>query len=261
MEAIRGLFVLLVAVTAIDASVVTNLYKLTKVPGRTPNRRVPLQGEWINISMRSDPVLTVPTGTAVELECEAVGSPPPSIKWHHGSNQVTEAEIIEQNEVVNTAIGKVRSRLVIDCATSHHQGMYSCSGTSGAKSKNSSPTSILIEADSVASTECQPNAQKSPRITVWGPTMLEVIDKDVTLQCSAVGNPKPEIYWLNNKNQVLDTDLVSPHYKVLSNGDLIINQITWDDMGTYTCIAQNSLGQDKIESFIYPVKKESSTQS
>lgn len=27
-------------------------------------------------------------------------------------------------------------------------------------------------------------------------------------------------------------------------------------MGTYTCTAQNSLGQDKVESFVYPVKKE-----
>lgn len=44
--------------------------------------------------------------------------------------------------------------------------------------------------------------------------------------------------------------------KVLPNGDLLISRISWEDMGSYTCIAQNSLGQDKVESFVYPVRKE-----
>lgn len=113
---------------------------------------------------------------------------------------------------------------------------------------------------------------------------METIDKDVTLPCTAVGNPQPETYWLNNRNEIIDSEIISPRYKVswnsiriiltlnvcnrsiltyfefitqvLSNGDLIISQITWDDMGTYTCVAQNSVGEDRIESFIYPVKKE-----
>lgn len=53
-------------------------------------RFVPLPSEWINISMKSDAVVTSPAGRVLELECEAVGSPPPSIKWHHGTNIVTE---------------------------------------------------------------------------------------------------------------------------------------------------------------------------
>lgn len=59
--------------------------------------------------------------------------------------KIFQAGFPEQNEVINTAIGKVRSRLVVDCAMPHHQGIYTCSGTSGVKTKISSPITVLIE--------------------------------------------------------------------------------------------------------------------
>lgn len=46
------------------------------------------------------------------------------------------------------------------------------------------------------------------------------------------------------------------YFQLLPSGDLFISEISWDDMGTYTCVAQNNLGSDKVESFLYPVKKE-----
>lgn len=35
------------------------------------------------MSITSDSVIKVPIGGALELVCEAVGSPPPNMKWYH----------------------------------------------------------------------------------------------------------------------------------------------------------------------------------
>ncbi|XP_076308821.1 neural/ectodermal development factor IMP-L2-like [Tachypleus tridentatus] len=43
-------------------------------------------------------------------------------------------------------------------------------------------------------------------------------------------------------------------YMVLDNGDLLIRNIRWEDVGIYTCTAQNDLGSDMTLTFLYPVK-------
>lgn len=50
----------------------------------------PYISEWINMSIRNDPIIKVPIGGVLELECEAVGSPPPSVQWYHRKNVLLE---------------------------------------------------------------------------------------------------------------------------------------------------------------------------
>lgn len=50
----------------------------------------PYFSEWINMSIRNDPIIKVPIGGVLELECEAVGSPPPSVQWYHRKNVLLE---------------------------------------------------------------------------------------------------------------------------------------------------------------------------
>ena len=40
--------------------------------------------------------------------------------------------------------------------------------------------------------------------------------------------------------------------QVLSNGDLIIHDLTFSDMGMFKCIASNQNGEDMQETFVYP---------
>lgn len=49
-----------------------------------------LPSDWINVSIKSDPVISIPTGGSFEIECEAAGSPPPSVKWTHEQNFISE---------------------------------------------------------------------------------------------------------------------------------------------------------------------------
>lgn len=50
----------------------------------------PYLSEWINMSVKNDPIIKVPIGGVLELECEAVGSPPPQVKWVHRNNLLQE---------------------------------------------------------------------------------------------------------------------------------------------------------------------------
>ena len=77
----------------------------------------------------------------------------------------------------------------------------------------------------MTNTACERNSPKVPRVVSWGPTLLELADRDITFPCTAVGSPAPEIYWINNKNQIIDSDTISSHYKVSEYDNLLVNML------------------------------------
>jgi len=40
----------------------------------------------------------------------------------------------------------------------------------------------------------------------------------------------------------------------MPSGDLLIEKTSWDQMGTYTCTAENDFGSDRVQAFFYPTK-------
>ena len=50
-------------------------------------------------------------------------------------------------------------------------------------------------------------------------------------------------------------------YRLLSNGDLLIRDLAFSDMGMFKCIVRNDFGEDMKETFVYPhaVSKKLST--
>lgn len=85
---------------------------------------------------------------------------------------------------------------------------------------------------------------------MWTSTRLEFLGSSARLMCRAEGKPRPLIKWLAPDELAID----SSRHKIEENGDLLITNINWDDMGGYTCIAENNYGQDKIVTFLYPTK-------
>ena len=102
--------------------------------------------------------------------------------------------------------------------------------------------------------------------------------EDAKLPCTASGNPTPKMHWINGEGERIDTSgsryrVSLEHYLLLSRsskfyfitiylqqlktGDLFIPKIKWTDMGVYTCVAENSLGSDSADSFLYPTKRRS----
>ncbi|XP_044118085.1 peroxidasin homolog isoform X2 [Neovison vison] len=102
-----------------------------------------------------------------------------------------------------------------------------------------------VQGRSVASVTPEELDCERPRIT------SEPQDADVTLgntvffTCRAEGNPKPEIIWLRNNNELsMKTD---SRLNLLDDGTLMIQNTQETDQGIYQCMAKNVAGQVKTQ--------------
>lgn len=59
-----------------------------------------------------------------------------------------------------------------------------------------------------------------------------IIGKDFTVKCKVTGNPPPYIYWGKG-----DQSITSNEKYVISDGNLIIRNVTESDDGVYKCQA------------------------
>ncbi|XP_063072514.1 leucine-rich repeat neuronal protein 1 [Engraulis encrasicolus] len=66
----------------------------------------------------------------------------------------------------------------------------------------------------------------------------------VDLDCRAMAEPEPEIYWVTPLGSKVMMDTVSQKYQLNSQGTLRISNIQVEDSGRYTCVAQNVEGAD-----------------
>ncbi|XP_053961046.1 tyrosine-protein phosphatase Lar isoform X1 [Anastrepha ludens] len=60
------------------------------------------------------------------------------------------------------------------------------------------------------------------------------------MQCKAIGNPTPTIYWIKNQTKV---DMSNPRYSI-KDGGLQIENSREEDQGKYECVAENSVGTE-----------------
>ncbi|XP_030372346.1 peroxidasin, partial [Scaptodrosophila lebanonensis] len=75
-----------------------------------------------------------------------------------------------------------------------------------------------------------------------GPHDIEAsIGDDVALLCQVDGEPKPELTWMQNTNQI--TSEYAPHMQILASGTLRINGVASNDIGIYQCMAHNEMGE------------------
>ncbi|XP_077583431.1 leucine-rich repeat neuronal protein 1-like [Stigmatopora nigra] len=66
----------------------------------------------------------------------------------------------------------------------------------------------------------------------------------VSLDCRAMAEPEPEIYWVTPLGSKITRDTVSERYHLSSEGTLWLSHVQVGDSGHYTCVAQNIEGAD-----------------
>ncbi|XP_077583248.1 leucine-rich repeat neuronal protein 1 [Stigmatopora nigra] len=77
------------------------------------------------------------------------------------------------------------------------------------------------------------------------PAHLNVdIGTSLDLDCRAMSQPWPEIYWVIPTGTKITTSSLSDKYSLSSEGTLRISHIQVEDSGRYTCVAENSQGAD-----------------
>lgn len=72
------------------------------------------------------------------------------------------------------------------------------------------------------------------------PNINALIHTTVELTCKPTGEPKPTIRWLFNDSLNLKS---SKRFRILSNGNLRITNVSKADSGYYICEASNRLGK------------------
>lgn len=163
----------------------------------------------------------------------------------------------------------MRARLFLDHIHSVGEHRFTCIGQSGGQVVHASttvrtsgseifPASVNVHHRGVPAVELLNHfglgsapGPAAPRITLWYSVLLEKIGSPVILPCEAYAQPHPQIYWLDNNDNVINKH--DPRFKLMANGALLITSLKWDDMGEFHCVAKNDLGKDTKGSFLYPM--------
>ncbi|CAI2356338.1 unnamed protein product [Caenorhabditis sp. 36 PRJEB53466] len=192
------------------------------------------------------------TGERVVLTCEATSTPAAVFLWTFNGETVQGDHDLNMYEKVSN-IGKpivesgiVASTFTIPCASASDAGVYKCVAYNGHITTESTAT-VSVEGDDVP---CKSTRKSAPTIVQWSDSRFEMQGNTATLLCRT--NKPATITW------DLDGELLRGHkdrHEVLHNGDLVIHDVHWEDMGTYVCIASNKHGEDRVETFLYPTAK------
>ncbi|KAL3073258.1 hypothetical protein niasHS_000010 [Heterodera schachtii] len=155
-------------------------------------------------------------GSAVQLNCEAIGQPKPSISWFFNGRPIEPSRKFE--------FKKEHTELVIYPFLEHDVGSYACEATNlNGRVKSEAAQIGLV----------------GPRRQTARP------GQRLTLSCKARGEPKPTITWFFNGVEIAD---LKGHFQVSADGtELTINGVTRHDTGTFACMAGNVVGSQTAD--------------
>ena len=74
-------------------------------------------------------------------------------------------------------------------------------------------------------------------------TVEACITCSARMECKAIGDPKPDLRWYNEKLQIVSNDKCSVYTDDGGVCTLIVQDVTYEDEGTYKAIASNDFGK------------------
>ncbi|VTJ81530.1 Hypothetical predicted protein, partial [Marmota monax] len=155
----------------------------------------------------------------LELDCQVIGSPPPTIMW------LKDGQLIDERDGFKILLNG--RKLIIAQAQVSDTGLYQCVATNTAGDHRK---------------EFEVTVHVPPTIKSSGPPERAVVkSKPVTLQCIANGIPHPSITWLKDDQPV---NTAQGNLKIQSSGRVLqIAKALLEDAGRYTCVATNAAGE------------------
>ncbi|CRK87748.1 CLUMA_CG001542, isoform A [Clunio marinus] len=150
--------------------------------------------------------LDVAKGSAIRLECRGSGNPTPKIYWSRKNNLMPNSEANVTGNIFE-----------IVHADRHSAGHYRCSAD---------------------------NRVVSPEIEVERAFIHTGVGYEAQLTCLVHSEPPANIVWYKDTTQLGTTE----QHSLQNRGNrhsLIIRNVTYMDLGNYTCQASNNLGKDR----------------
>uniref|UniRef100_A0A3Q3K3Y4 Hemicentin 1 n=1 Tax=Monopterus albus TaxID=43700 RepID=A0A3Q3K3Y4_MONAL len=167
--------------------------------------------------------VTVVENRQALLVCVADGVPQPSLSWKKDGNPLSESS----GEYTILPSGE----LVIDIVQPGDAGSYTCVATN-AVGQDSRTVTLSVHTHPVFTELLRDVALNK------GERLL--------LACGVSGIPTPRITWSLNNN------IIPVHYDHMNgHSELVIEKVSKGDSGTYTCVAENSVGTIRSLGFVY----------
>ncbi|KAM9391508.1 hemicentin-1 [Pholidichthys leucotaenia] len=188
-------------------------------------------------STSSPEELTIALNSPLELECSAVGVPPPTLSWLKDGRPLERMDIVQQDGHF-VRISKVQVQ---------DAGLYTClaSSLAGEDGKNH-----------------WVRVQVPPTLLGSGDlrTFTVPVNGHLTLECLADSDPPPNIEWYKDEAKLQ----LGGRIQQLAGGQYLeIQEVRPEDSGQYSCVVTNMAGSSglffTVEILLPPVIKESSS--
>ncbi|XP_074448414.1 immunoglobulin superfamily member 10 isoform X1 [Larus michahellis] len=173
----------------------------------------------------------VPYGKDFRVDCKASGSPTPEISW-----SLPDGTVINNAMLADDSGHRSRRYVLFDNGTLYlnkvgvtEGGDYTCyaQNTLGRDEMKIRVTVIMA----------------APQIKHNYKTYIKVKAGDTALlDCEAVGEPKPKIFWLLPSSDMISSS--TDRHFLHVNGSLSVHQVKLLDAGEYMCVARNPGGDD-----------------
>ncbi|KAM4693064.1 immunoglobulin superfamily member 10-like [Discoglossus pictus] len=202
---------------------------LTDVYVTIPNvMEKPHRSSWVMIqkSNQTKTEYSAVIGGTVEMNCQVLGEPTPSIEWVlPDGTKIRAPYTSEEGRVTITRNGK----FILKAADSFDTGVYHCIGTN------------YIEAD-VLSFRITVVSRDVEEDDVNGAELSVTSGDELYLPCGSNGIPDASVSWIFPDHSVLHE--TSRYKHIFLNGTLKLQQVTDRDRGHFRCIAANQYGLD-----------------
>ncbi|XP_070610220.1 immunoglobulin superfamily member 10 [Erythrolamprus reginae] len=171
------------------------------------------------------------SGKTVLLNCSVDGNPHPEIIWILPNG----TRFYVGNRTIHFSLGS-NGTFVINRLSKADAGKYRCT----AKNQVGYIEKLIIL-----------ETGETPTIFFHsGGAIKSMNGESLSLHCLAAGSPKPNIIWTLPSGFVLDRPQINGKYTLLENGTLLIRETNIHDRGSYTCKAQNYIGESTAVVFV-----------
>ncbi|KAE8588586.1 hypothetical protein XENTR_v10022623 [Xenopus tropicalis] len=182
-------------------------------------------GTWVHLTVNSPPSFreTPPTyvevrvGDTLTLTCVAYGNPQPVVTWKRDGVTLESGDKVQASNGSLSIVGVERG----------NAGVYTCHAFSD-EGEVTHTSRVLVQ---------------GPPIIVVPPENTTVnVSQDAFLTCQAEAYPANLTYtWFQGSNNVFLLNRLQPRVRILVDGSFLIQRVTPEDAGKYTCIPSNGM--------------------
>ncbi|KAL4702984.1 hypothetical protein ACJJTC_008762 [Scirpophaga incertulas] len=184
----------------------------------------------------------VPEGGTARVSCKARGVPPPTVMWKREDGQEI---VVRDHSGAKTKVSSYQGEVLKLMKISRSEmGTYLCIASNGIPPTVSKRIHISVHFHPVI---------QVPNQLVGAP-----LGTDVTLECYVESSPKSINYWVKDPGELI---IQSEHHEMTvrqksmfeAEMTMTIKTIRREDLGSYICVAKNSLGDVESKIRLYEI--------